>query len=236
LNSFAAAKIVTPRNVIGVGTRLRILPHLCVIASTAAILALAACASPRPHTHSPAVNSVSRVPGTVVLDPLNYERDKDRIKQALVRDSDSLAPTEVGYYMDVLQGRLKQLADKRMAVARHDDRIVLALTLSFESGGARIDSGSTEILTPLSRVLVEYRMTLVSVHIGADDDSAAGRPQLAEQRARVVAQHLVDAGVRRKRIVIAGAGVSRSPLASLENSTHVELQVEPIVRSIGTGR
>jgi outer membrane protein OmpA-like peptidoglycan-associated protein len=234
LTSFVPAMVGVPRNRIGAGRPLRFSLHACLIVLVVAILSLTACSSPpkRAPIASKPAQAISHVPGTVVLDPLNQERDKKRIKQALASGRDSLASTEVGYYMDVLQGRLKQLADKRMAVTRVDDRIILALSLRFESGSTRIDSGIAEILSPLSSALVEYRKTLVSVHIGADADM----PALAEQRARVVAQYLVNAGVQRKRVVIAGSAENQPLPASQENSTRVELQLEPVVRSVSAER
>jgi outer membrane protein OmpA-like peptidoglycan-associated protein len=200
-----------------------------------AILGLTACSSPRtraPVVAAQAAKPASHAPSTVVLDPRHYEQDKNRIKQALAHGSDSLAPADVGYYMDVLQARLVQLADKRLAVTRKDDRIILALSLRFESAGTRIDSDSQQILTPLSSALVEYRMTLVTVHIDVDGDTETGSPTLAQRRAQALAQYLVNSGVQRKRIVIAGSSKNLPPLTNLENRTRVELQVEPIVRSV----
>jgi outer membrane protein OmpA-like peptidoglycan-associated protein len=226
--------MTTTRNAPDARTRFGISLRACMI-GLALILGVAACTSPRtrapsaaPHAAKPA----SHMPGTVVLGPRNYEQDKSRIKQALAHANDSLAPAEVGYYMDVLQARLAQLADKRLAVTRKDERIVLALSLRFEAGSTRLEPDSREILTPLSSVLVEYHMTLVTVHIGADGDAVAGSPAVTQQRAQAVAQYFVKTGVHRKRIVIAGSGVNQPPVASLENRTRVELQVEPLVHSV----
>ena len=177
-----------------------------------------------------------------MLDPRSYEQDKNRIKLALAKNSrNSLASSEVGYYMDVLQGRLKQVAGKSIGVGRQGDRIVLDLSgrLAFESGSAQITPDIREILTPLSNVLVEYRKTLVSVQVRADDsDAQAINPPLAEQRALAVAHYLAEAGVAGKRIVIAESGLNRPSAANVspENRTHTELQLEPIVGAAGSER
>ena len=223
------------RNGTDARTRLGMSLRACVLVFAAVILSLTACTSPRtraPGAAPSAAKPASHVPGTVVLDPHHNEQGNDRSKQEFAHGNELLAPAEVGYYMDVLQARLKQLADKHVTVTRKDDRIVLALSLRFEAGSTRIDADSQEILVPLSSALVEYRMTLVTVHIGADGDPQAGSPALTQQRAQAVAQYLVKTGVHRKRIVIAGSSVNRPPLAGLENRTRVELQVEPLVRSV----
>ena len=207
------------------------------------LLALAACASqpkrvpimrpPVKTTRSvPAAPAPARTPAPVITvsESRSYEQEKIRSKLALSKNSrDSLASSEVGYYMDVLQGRLKQVAGKSMGIARHGDRIVIDLSdrAGFEPGSAQIKPGIREILTPLSKVLVEYRKTLLSVRVRADDTGAhASNQQLAEQRALALAHYLSDLGVSDKRIVTGGVGS--------ENRVRVELQVEPVVRVPGS--
>ena len=229
-------------------------PRVCCVgfmrgALVGAILALAGCASP--HTRSPTAPPPAKstanvtaapVPGVVVLEQRSYEQDKDHIKLALAKNSrDSLASSDVGYYLDVLQGRLKQVADKSIGIDRQGDSIVIdfSFELGFESGSAQTNPGIREILTPLAKVLVEYRMTLVSVQARADESGQqAGNPRLAQQRALAVAHYLKTVGVAGKRIVIAGYGVDQAPATSLspENRTHVKLQLEPIVRDTGSER
>jgi outer membrane protein OmpA-like peptidoglycan-associated protein len=214
-------------------------------------LALAACAThPKPapvvappptkpshkvpaaHPRVPAPAPTPQpAPAVAVLDSHSSEQDKTRIKQALAINSSGVPePADVGYYMDVLQGRLKQVAGKNVGIARHNDRIVIDLTsrVGFASDSAQISAGNHEILASLSRVFMEYRMTLVSVQVRAENTGAhAINPQLSEQRALAIAHDLADAGIAPNRIVVIGAGP--------ENRVHVELQVEPIVHALGSG-
>ena len=166
-----------------------------------------------------------------MLESHSYEQDKNRIKQALaINSGDSLAPADVGYYMDVLQGRLKQVTGKSIGIGRQGDRIVLDLTsrMAFGPGSTQLSPGNHAILAPLSKVLVEYRMTLVSVRVRADDSvTHAIDPHLSEQRAQAIANDLAEAGVGLKRIVIAGVGA--------ESRVRVELLLEPIVSPAGNG-
>jgi outer membrane protein OmpA-like peptidoglycan-associated protein len=171
-----------------------------------------------------------RVPApapAIVLDSHNYEQDKNRIKQALaINSSGSMTSADVGYYMDVLQGRLKQAAGGNIGIGRQGDRIVLDLTgrMAFDPGSTQISAGNLEILRTLSRVLVEYRMTLVSVQVRTDDPSThVIDPHRSEEHAQAIAHDLVNAGVGTKRIVIAGVGP--------EKNVRVALTLEPIVRS-----
>jgi len=218
----------------------------------AAILALAGCATPNTRAVAPVFvpppaksvpnSSAAPISGAVVLDPRGYEKGKNRIKLALAKNAhDSLAPSEVGYYMDVLQGRLTQVASKRVAIDRDGDSIVLDLSLylSFKSGSAQINPAIRETLLPLSKVLIEYRMTLVSVQARAEDtDKEASNPRLAELRALAVAHYLTSSGVVDKRIVIARPDLDHAPAMAVspDNHTHVELRLEPIVRLAANGR
>ena len=166
----------------------------------------------------------------MVLDPHSYEQDKNRIKQALANNShDALEPADIGYYMDVLQGRLRQVAGKNIGIVRQGDRIAIDLSdrVVFESGSAQISAGNHELLASLSRVFVEYRMTLVSVQVRADDGGAhAINPDLSGARALAIAHEIAEAGVAIKRIVIAGA--------EPQHRARVELRLEPIVRPAGS--
>jgi len=223
------------------------------LALVAILFALNACTPLHPRApirKPPAKNpdSVVAVPssGVAVLDPGNYEQEKGRIKRTLAgNSSDSLAPAEVGYYLDVLQGRLKQVARQGMGVGRRSDRIVLTLLVraGFEPGGGQLTPGMREILKPVSKGLVEYRKTFLSVRIRPGEaGTPTSNPQLAEQRALAVARYLTESGVAGKRIVVAGTGAGgptdQMPAikAGPENPVRVELQIEAIVRAAGDKR
>ncbi len=219
----------------------------------AAMLLLAACtmlpkktpppkpvATAKPPVSTPApVQPVSS--GIVLVEPGSQEREKNRIKLQLSKSAkDSLPAAEVGYYMDVLQGRVKQKIGntKGVGIARSNDRIVIVMTGSsgFEAGNYHISPGIRQFLAPLSAVLVEYRMTLVSVRIRSDNSAAKiSNPQLTEQRAQAVAKYLIDAGVSNKRMVVVGTGKTAAASANSTSGSRerIELQVEPIVRATG---
>jgi len=213
-------------------------------------LALAACSGgpqtrspvapptpkPKPPRSTPATPTPTPSVTVVEPEPTPYAEDAKNAKQDLARNErDSLALLEVGYYMDVLHGRLKQHAGKNVGVGRQGQFIVLVLTgdVGFAPGTAQFSAGMRDSLAKLAKVLVEYRKTTVTVRVRGDDPGATlSNPQLAGQRRRAVADFLVAAGVNERRIVIAGVAPTRAPAAKARRGVplRVELQLEPILR------
>lgn len=217
--------------------KLSALAIVLVLLAACAVLPKRAPATKTPVTTKPTVITPAQpiASGSALIDPANHEREKNRIKSLLSKSAgDSLPAAEVGYYMDVMQGRIKQKIgnSKGIGIARSNDRIVIVMTGSsgFEAGNYHISPGIRQFLAPLSVVLVEYRMTVVSVRIRADGSGGnAGNPQLTEQRAQAVARYLQDAGVSSKRMVVVGAGKSTMNSAS-GSRERIELQIETVVR------
>jgi outer membrane protein OmpA-like peptidoglycan-associated protein len=239
---------------------------ICMICATA--LALGACSKPatRPTAPVPAATpsppppapvppvkpapapTVAPAKGPIVLGSRGFEEGKRRIKNALAKDpAAALPPDDVGYYIDVLQGRLKQVAGTQvgMVVGRQDNDVILDLSsrLDFDAGSARITPGIREMLAAIVKVLAEYRMLLVTVNASPNDvgDAAAdGAPdiRLAEQRGLAVARHLAGTGVAASRIVVAGSSPARPSETSTlpETRTHLEIHLEPIVRAVDAAR
>lgn len=227
---------------------------LCAI-----VLALAACSKPAIRPDAPVPASIPSKPsplppahsakpktapgvaptkGPIVLGERAFDEGKRRIKAALAKDAaDALSPEEVGYYIDVLQGRLKEVASNQVGivVGRQGNDLILDLSarLDFDAGSAVITPAIREMLAPIAKVLVEYRMMLVAVK-ASPDDLADGEPdiRLVEQRALAIARHLAGAGVAPSRIVVAGSSATRlSDSHTLpETRTHLEIHLEPIIR------
>lgn len=204
-------------------------------------LILVACATP-PHTRAPdpqpapkPATSVTTVPipSTPVPDSHTPVQNKTRAKPAPAKiEHDSLAPSDVGYYMDVLNGRLQQVRDRRIEVSREGDRIVLILPFLFdpESADLQIRTDMREILSPLSKVFAEYHMTSIQIRVmesGGNTNAPA-----ADQHALALARYLGEEGVARNRIVIAASGIndSRSEKERTQSPARVMLLLGPIVR------
>ncbi len=223
--------------------------HPPVFFALALALALAACAAHRP---APAVVKPHSEPGATavkprietaapaakphmeaiqVVHPENEERGKAQIRQSLARsERDVPAYSDLGYYLDVLQGRLNQSIGSRMTIARGPDRLTidLARQLKFAEDGAQLSPSDRDALVPLINVLAEYQATLVSVKANAGDvDPQAVR--LANLRAQALAQYLLESGIAPKHIVI----VSAQPDGGVKEPAGVAVVLEPILRTTG---
>lgn len=193
-----------------------------------AALLSGACASrlpPGPRaTHVPASRpSGAKPPPVQTVQAQVFEQDKNRVKRALAADSrNTLAPGNVGYYLDVLNGRMRQVAGADVVIGRGFDRVVLDLSarVKFAAGGKRLLGNSCHRLGPIADVILEYRKTLVSIRVGAHADNADAAA-LALARARSVAACLTADGVSARRIVVT---------AATDAHVRVEMQIEPIVR------
>lgn len=204
------------------------------------LLALTACAQQHPRPTPPRASVKPPVaapvaapvaPTVTVIEPGNYDQDKARIKQNLARnDRDSLPPADVGYTMDVLQGRLRQVMGKTPAVVRLGDRLVIDLSdqVAFTPGAVQIDPAGRRLLDPICRVLIEYRMTLVSISVRSEIARSDPDP-----RALSLVRYLTDAGVPGKRIVVLSPGASHLSAGSAVpgGRVRIALQIEPIVRA-----
>jgi len=221
----------------------RCVPALGLV-SIALVLALGACGTLHPHARPPtrpgrAAASIPAAPSSGVskTSPENYQQDRSRIRRTLANsENDSLAPSEVGYYMDVLLGRLRQITGGNVAVRRRSDGIVLELSVRGGfAAGSQIEPTLREILAPLAKTILEYRKTLVSVGVRAGGGDS---PQLSDQRASAVAHYLVERGIAGKRILTSSVGGNKGahvPTAKgvTAEPAHVELLIEPIVRAAG---
>ena len=168
----------------------------------------------------------------------NYAQEKAarKLQLAAADPRNAIAPSEVGYYLDVLVGRLKQALGTDTGVARHGEHVVVVLpaNVGFPVGASALPPAMRAKLGPLARALLEYRRVLVSVQVRADASViGASNPRLAEQRAQVIAAYLGGAGIDPRRILLAPAGPSR-PAANRPGAggrSRIEIQLEPIRRT-----
>jgi outer membrane protein OmpA-like peptidoglycan-associated protein len=200
-----------------------------------AAMALAACAAHR-TTPAPVVvvdthvaQPTTPVPSTKT--PPSKPRAKVSTPVPVVAvHSDAIAAEDVGYYLDVLQGRLRQESSGKLTPQRQGNRIVLDISrdVAFAPRGADVDAGYPERLAPLAKVLAEYKSTTISVQVREEAGDTA-KPTLADQRSHAVMKCLIQAGVPATRvsaISTAGSDVSGDDAAG----AHVQIVLEPLVR------
>ena len=147
-----------------------------------------------------------------------------------VQPRESLASAEAGYYLDVLQGRVKPMARAGLSMSRQANRVDIELSgrAGFAAGSGQLSPVMREMLARLAAILAEYRKTVITLRLRGDDAAPpGGRARLAELRGLAVAAYLVDAGLPRKRILLTSA------LATADASAggRLVLQIEPVVRA-----
>lgn len=175
-----------------------------------------------------------------VLNPTDFINARARHKQALSEAlGNTLAGTDVGYYVDIQEARFIQLLrDSRIDIKQEANIVILKLPGgdSFNIDSARIGAGMLESLTLISQVLDEFNNTQITIYGYTDDAGDEDYNQkLSERRAMSVAQHLVDHGIDKQRIAIVGFGESQPVSTNTTDegraqNRRIELQVEPVVQ------
>ena len=146
----------------------------------------------------------------------------------------ALASSDVGYYMDVLQGQLTQAVGRDARIERRGSSIVLLLPLGFDVDSAQLSLAGQRAMRQLAEILSEYRLTIVAVQVTGPDSAAHGpNSRLASERVAALSKSLTRAGVAGKRISAASeetnlAQGESAPSASLPGM-RTEVQVSPIV-------
>lgn len=149
-----------------------------------------------------------------------------------------LGAEDIGYYMDVQEARLRQLGGSALRLTRRGTSVVLELPgrLNFEIGSARLSATANAALSDVAKVLIDYRLTIISVEGHTDDSGDAVQNRtLSEQRASAVARQLLSTGVEAERLVVVGYGSDR-PVADnateigRESNRRVVLRVDPLQR------
>jgi outer membrane protein OmpA-like peptidoglycan-associated protein len=185
-----------------------------------------------PHQAAAVATTVASVPVATASETRTYANASVR-RTLASGDRNALGPTDVGYYMDILQGRLTQSIGKDGRIERRGDSILLLLPMGFDIDSPQLNPVGRQKLRALTGILVEYRLTVVSVQIrGVDSDAHAANSLLANDRAGVLSKYLADAGIAGKRIATAGEGSRLPEMAGAgdqPDGIRVELQLSPIV-------
>ena len=201
--------------------RLRSL-QMCVAA-----LLLSACAAHRTtHVPAPVEAPIATKPAVPTARPPGKSQAEKNHANPNADKSVALPPREVGYYLDVLQGRLQQRLDPATTIGRERGSIVLDLSrrFSFAPDNAQLGDADRALLLPLARVLDEYRAVLVSVRVSADGNGVTA-DKLAQQRANGILRVLTDFGVAANRMVVVTPSA-----APRDGNTRVEIALAPETR------
>ena len=212
-------------------------------ASIAAMLGAAACTTTDPYSSTPgrnntATGAVAGALGGALLGYLtNTSNGEQGRKNALIGAGvGALAGAGVGQYMDRQQRALEaELSGTGVGVARQGDNLVLRMPsdVTFATNQSSLDSRFLPVLDDVARVLGEYDRSMVDVigHTDSSGGDAINQP-LSERRASSVAAYLMNNGVIRERLYVAGVS-SRNPIASNDTvqgkaqNRRVEILIRP---------
>ncbi|MBD7941320.1 OmpA family protein [Brevundimonas guildfordensis] len=192
--------------------------------SIAALLGAAACTTTDPYSSAPRRNNtgtgaIAGAVGGALLGYLtNTSSGEQGRKNALIGAGvGALAGAGVGQYMDRQQRALEaELSGTGVGVARQGDNLVLRMPsdVTFATNQSSLDARFLPVLDDVARVLNEYDRSMVDVigHTDSSGGDAINQP-LSERRASSVASYLIDRGVMRERLYVAGMS-ARNPIGS----------------------
>ncbi|WP_313005096.1 OmpA family protein [Brevundimonas sp.] len=196
-------------------------------ASIAALLGASACTTTDPYSSTPTRNNTGTgaLAGAGIGALLGYltntSSGEQGRKNALIGAGiGALAGAGVGQYMDRQQRALEaELSGTGVGVARQGDNLVLRMPsdVTFATNQSSLDSRFLPVLDDVARVLNEYDRSMVDVigHTDASGGDTINQP-LSERRASSVAAALMERGLIRERLYVAGNS-SRNPIA--DNTT-----------------
>ena len=211
--------------------------------SIATLVGAAACTTTDPYRTAPSRNNTATgtiagaVGGAVLGYLTNTSNSEQGRKNALIGAGvGALAGAGVGQYMDRQQRALEaELSGTGVGVARQGDNLVLRMPsdVTFATNQSSIDARFLPVLNDVAAVLREYDRSTVDVigHTDSSGGDAINQP-LSEQRASSVASYLIQQGILRERLYVAGVS-SRNPIASNETvegkaqNRRVEILIRP---------
>ena len=191
--------------------------------SIAALLGAAACTTTDPYRSGTQRNNtgtgiIAGALGGALLGYLtNTSNSEEGRKNALIGAGiGALGGAAVGQYMDRQQRALEaELSGTGVGVARQGDNLILRMPsdVTFATNQSSIDSRFLATLDDVARVLQQYDQSMVDVigHTDSSGGDAINQP-LSERRASSVAGYLIDRGILRERLYVAGVS-SRNPIA-----------------------
>ena len=216
---------------------------LAVIGVSIAALMATACTTTDPYSSAPRRNNtgtgvIAGALGGAVLGYLtNTNNSEQGRKNALIGAGvGALAGAGIGQYMDRQQRALEQeLSGTGVGVVRQGDNLILRMPseVTFATNQSSIDTRFLPVLDDVAAVLAQYDRSTVDIvgHTDASGGDHINQP-LSENRALSVANYLINRGIIRERLYVAGNS-SRNPIASNETAEgkaqnrRVEIVIRP---------
>ncbi len=190
----------------------------------AAMLGVSACQTYDPYSSTPRPNNTARGAiagglGGALLGYLTNTSDGEQGRRnALIGAGvGALGGAAVGAYMDNQQRALEaELSGSGVGVARQGDNLVLRMPsdVTFATNQSNIEPRFEATLADVANVLRQYDRSVVDIvgHTDSTGGDAINQP-LSERRAISVADALIQQGVIRERLFVAGRSAN-DPVAS----------------------
>lgn len=162
----------------------------------------------------------------------------ERRKRALIGAGvGALAGGAIGYYMDQQEAKLRaELEGTGVSVTRIGDNITLNMpgNVTFATGSSELSPAFFDVLTSVSKVLIEFDQTVVEVAGHTDSDGSAQYNQgLSERRARAVAKYFRSQEIMEQRLMTVGLGETRpvvdnTTASGKQANRRVEITMVPV--------
>lgn len=216
---------------------------LCLVS----LFSLSACQTFDPYTGEQKTSNTAKGAGigagsAFLLSYLkNRNKSSKERNKRMLRDAGigAIVGGGVGYYMDTQEAKLrKQLRGSGVSVKRDGNNINLIMpgNITFVTNGRNLKSQFYDVLDSVVLVVKEYNKTTIVVSGYTDSvGSNAYNQKLSEDRAKSVADFLVNKKVNAARIELAGLG-EQNPVASNKTSAgrslnrRVEITLFPITQ------
>jgi outer membrane protein OmpA-like peptidoglycan-associated protein len=192
----------------------------------AGIIALTGCETLDPYTQESEMSNATKgaIIGAVAGAAVGLASGDDAVERrqrALIGAGvGALAGGSIGYYMDRQEAKLRQeLQGSGVSVTRIGDNITLNMpgNVTFATNSSDLRPAFFDVLTSVSKVLVEFDQTVVEVAGHTDSSGSDGYNQgLSERRADSVAAYLRSQQINGQRLMTIGLGEA---MAIADNST-----------------
>ncbi|GMR16620.1 MAG: OmpA family lipoprotein [Gammaproteobacteria bacterium] len=218
---------------------------LIISLSLASLITLGGCTTFDAYTGEKKTSNTAKGAGTgagaaLLLSYLkNRNKSSKKRNKRMLRDAGigAIIGGGVGYYMDTQEAKLrKQLRGTGVSVQRDGNNINLIMpgNITFATNRRNLRSDFYDVLDSVVLVVKEYNKTTIVVSGHTDSvGSATYNQKLSEDRARSVADFLVNKKVNPARIELTGLG-EKNPIASNKSkkgrslNRRVEITLFPI--------
>jgi len=217
--------------------------HFASVLAVAGALAASGCQTQNAYTDETQTSNATRgavIGGLAGAAVGALSNPRDATENALIGGAiGAAAGGGIGYYMDRQEEELRrELRAAGVSVVRQGDVIHLNMEndVLFQTNSQALEPRAREIVSAVARVLNKYKDTYVAINGFTDTTGTRERnEQLSYERARSVADALVQSGVDVKRLNPRGYGETNLRVATADGvaearNRRVELVLEPIRR------